>query len=160
MGLFSENNLPEQGVKDMHEHEHEEIKIRTHVNKICSLWLLVWDILVFLNFRFAIFLRIWFVFHSNLHFLICYKSVQNLVIVWRFMSLALSHFLGMPFGHQMKPLARVEKFATWWHHSHKSQSCPPDSATCIGSKFDHQMAPIALVANLPTKWRHKEPGLF
>ena len=115
---------------------------------------------VFLNVIFAIFLRIWFVFHSNLHFLICYKSVQNLVIVWRFMSLALSHFLGMPFGHQMKPLARVEKFAIWWHHSHKSQSCPPDSATCISSKFDHQLAPIALVANLPFKWRHKEPGLF
>ena len=96
-----------------------------------------WDVLVFLNVRFAIFLRIWFVFHSNLHFLICYKSVQNLVIVWRF----LSHCLGMPFwqahgtftlqfqiwswdvityifGHQMTPLARVAKLATWWHHSH------------------------------------------
>ena len=102
-----------------------------------SQWLLVWDILVFLNFRFAIFLRIWFLFHSNLHFPICYKSVQNLVIVWRF----LSHCLGMPFwqahgtftlqfqiwswdvityifGHQMTPLARVAKLATWWHHSH------------------------------------------
>ena len=31
------NHLPEPGVKDVHEHEHEEIKIRTHVNKICSL---------------------------------------------------------------------------------------------------------------------------
>ena len=56
-------------------------KSKSHVNKICSLWLLVWDILVFLNFRFAIFLRICFVFHSKLHYLICYKSVQNLVIV-------------------------------------------------------------------------------
>ena len=37
MGLFSENNLPEQGVKDMHEHEHEEIKIRTHVQGLLSL---------------------------------------------------------------------------------------------------------------------------
>ena len=173
MGLFSENNLPEQGVKDVHEHEHEEIKIRTHVNKICSLWLLVWDILVFLNFRFAIFLRIWFVFHSNLHFLICYKSVQNLVIVWRF----LSHCLGMPFwqahgtftlqfqiwswdvityifGHQMTQLAWVAKLATWWHHSHWFQIWPPDFANCISCKFDHQMAPLALVAKLATRWRH------
>ena len=43
-------------------HEHvqplqEEIKIRTHVDKVCSLWPLNldWDIFVFVNFRFAIF---------------------------------------------------------------------------------------------------------
>ena len=44
---------------------------------------LVWDGFVFLNFRVAIFLQIWFVFHSNIHFLICCKLVQNLVIRWR-----------------------------------------------------------------------------
>ena len=38
-----------------------------------------------LHFRFATFLKIWFVFHSNMHFLICYKLVQNLVIRWRHM---------------------------------------------------------------------------
>ena len=58
------DHLPElPGVKDVHEHVqplYAEIKIRTHVNKVCSLWLqnLVWDVLVFLNVRFAIFLRI------------------------------------------------------------------------------------------------------
>ena len=36
-------------------------------------------LIVFLNVRFAIFLRILFVFHSNMHFLICCKSDENSV---------------------------------------------------------------------------------
>ena len=60
----------------------EDIKIRTHVNKVCSVWPLNldWDALAFLNIRFAIFLKISLVFLVNMHFLICCKSVQNLVI--------------------------------------------------------------------------------
>ena len=56
--------------------------IRTHVNKVCSVWPLNldWDTFAFLNIRFAIFLKNRLIFPVNMHFLICCKSVQNLVI--------------------------------------------------------------------------------
>ena len=146
-------------VQDVHEHEHEEIKIRTHVNKICSLRLLVWDILVFLNFRFAIFLRIWFLFHSNLHFLICYKSVQ----IWSLSDVSchialeclfdkhMAHLhYSFEFGHGMLSLTYL---TTRWHHLRELQSWPPDGTTRISHKVVHQMAPLALVPNLTTRWR-------
>ena len=44
---------------------------------------LVRYVLEFLIFTFPIFLQIWFVSHSNMHFLICWKLVKNLVIGWR-----------------------------------------------------------------------------
>ena len=99
------DHLPElPGVKDVHEHVqplHAEIKIRTHVNKVCSLWLqnLVWDVLVFLNVIFAIFLRIYIICISfNMHLLICCKSDQNLVIRWH-------HFQSSKVVHQVESLA-------------------------------------------------------
>ena len=45
----------------------KDTKIRTQVDKLCSLWLfnLEWDALLFVNFRFPVFLKISFVFHSH-----------------------------------------------------------------------------------------------
>ena len=44
-------------------------RIRTHPNKVCSVWSLNlnWDVVVFLNFFFAIFLEIRFVFRLNMY---------------------------------------------------------------------------------------------
>ena len=99
------DHIPElPWVKDVHEHVqplHAEIKIRNHVNKVCSLWLqnLVWDVLVFFNVIFAIFLRIYIICISfNMHLLICCKSDQNLVIMWH-------HFQSSKVVHQVESLA-------------------------------------------------------
>ena len=42
---------------------------------------------MFLNFRFAIFLKIWFVYPLNMQLLICFKLVQNLVFRWHHLHL-------------------------------------------------------------------------
>ena len=116
-----------------------------------SLWLLnlVWDILVFLNFRFAIFLRIWFLFRSNLHFQICFKSVQNLAIVWRF----LSHCLGMHafLTSTWHIYITVSNLVMRCYHLH---IWPPDDTTCASCKVGHLMEPLAIVTKLSTRWRH------
>ena len=152
MGLFSENNLPEQGVKDMHEHEHEEIKIRTHVNKICSLWLAVSDCL------FEIFLYFWtsdlqYFLESDLYFIqICiFWFVTNRFKIWSFCDVSchialeclfdkhMAHLnYSFKFGHEMLSLTYL---ATRWHHLRELQSWPPDGTTRISYKFAHQMAP-------------------
>ena len=60
----------------------KELKIKTHVDRVCSVWLLNlnWDALIFLNFR-LYFLKSDLYFFW-VYFLICCKLVQNLVIRW------------------------------------------------------------------------------
>ena len=103
------DHVPELGVKGVHGHVQplqEEIKIRTHVDKVCSLWPLNldWDISVFVNFRFAIF-----------QFCISPKY-------------AFSDFLpiGSKFGHLVTSFALVPKLATRLCnlHCHIVLDCP------------------------------------
>ena len=66
------DHVPELGAMSVLEHVQpleEEIKIRTHHDKVCSVWPLNldWDVVVFLNFRCAIFLEIRFVFRLNMY---------------------------------------------------------------------------------------------
>ena len=109
------DHVPELGVMSVLEHVQpleEEIKIRTHHDKVCSVWPLNldWDVVVFLNFRFAIFLEIRFVFCLNKHLL----NFTNWFNIWSwgditciawFKSLppgcvtALPHCVGMPYWH-------------------------------------------------------------
>ena len=145
MGLFSENNLPEQGVKDMHEHEHEEIKIRTHVNKICSLWLAVSDCL------FEIFLYFWtsdlqYFLESDFYFIqICiFWFVTNRFKIWSLCDVSC---------HLHCHIALECLLATRWNHLRELKSLPSDGTTRISHKVVHQMAPLASVPNLTTSWR-------
>ena len=86
MKSFWESNVddvPDLGVMGVHDHVQplqEETRIRKHVNKVCSLWALNldWDVEIFFLFRFAVFLKNRFVFHSNEHFLISKISFHRI----------------------------------------------------------------------------------
>ena len=163
------DHVPELGVMGVHTvHEQvqpleEEFRIRTHVDKVCSLWPLNldWDVQIFLHFRFAVFLKIRFVFLSNQHFLISIRPLElvaNLATRWRHLP-----FASRKFGHHMihclhilEPLALIANLATRRrllprHHLHQLQISSPSGTTCIGSKFGHQLAPLALLPKLATR---------
>ena len=153
------------GVHTVHEQVQpleEEFRIRTHVDKVCSLWPLNldWDVQIFLHFRFAVFLKIRFVFLSNQHFMISKKVqsnlgplelVANLATRWRHLPYAsrkfchhmMPHPMFAHFGHQMELFALIANLATC--------ILLQIGTTCIGSKFGHEVAPLALVLKLATR---------
>ena len=150
------DHVPELGVvMGVHEHVQplqEEIRIRTHVDKVCSLWLLNldWHVQIFLHLRCAVFPKIRFVFLSNHHFLISKKVqsdlgplelVANLATRWCHLPFAsrkcchhmMHHPLFPHFGHQIELLAQI------W---------PQGSTTSISCKLGPQVAQLVLVQNL------------
>ena len=142
------------GVHTVHEQVQpleEEFRIRTHVDKVCSLWPLNldWDVQIFLHFRFAVFLKIRFVFLSNQHFMISKKVQSNLGPLELVANLAT----------RWRHLPSWENFATiWcliqclhilvtrWSYLHWLQIWP--LAYCC------KLAQLALVQNLDMRWPH------
>ena len=111
------DHVPELGAMSVLEHVQpleEEIKIRTHHDKICSVWLLNldWDVVVFLNFRCAIFLL-----KSYLYFFwVCISDLLqiNSKFGHQVMSLAL---LVSKIGHQVVLLALPHCLVMpYWHY--------------------------------------------
>ena len=99
---------------------------RTQIHKVCSVWPLNldWDVVVFLNFRFSIFLEIRFVFCLNMHFLNftnwfnIWSSGGITCIAWFKSSLpgcvtAFPHCVGMPYWH-------YQLLLSWYLHQPES----------------------------------------